>query len=233
MERTQSGTWVLTDKTSPNVSDRAAQRMKDRKRKLAHLCICKETVPGWVLRVTHRLCPPAAGGSRAEHPLGRTGWLQIVWHPKSPWGGKGKGWEGQYLEPGRDDLLLTALHWVLAGNDGVDVVVRGGPQCMAPGSWHGSEGTARHGKALHTRPHVPSALYGLRSCRSRGPLSWEGRQEPPTAPLRLPWVIFPHQATALGRVKNDSNSIRGIWKHDTGCREITVPAITSDYDSLG
>lgn len=37
---------VLTEKTSPSVSDRVAQRIKDTNRKLVHLCIWKETVLG-------------------------------------------------------------------------------------------------------------------------------------------------------------------------------------------
>lgn len=39
-------TRILTEKTSPSVSERVAQRIKDRNRKLVHLCIWKETAPG-------------------------------------------------------------------------------------------------------------------------------------------------------------------------------------------
>lgn len=105
--------------------------------------------------------------------------------PNPPGGEKGEGWEGQYLEPGRDGLLLAALHWVLAGNDGVDVVVRGGPQCMAPESWHGSEGTARQASA-HPSPRPLRSLWAAEPPQWRATLlGGEARaaHRPPPPPL--------------------------------------------------
>lgn len=104
---------------------------------------------------------------------------------------KAERWEGtEYLELGHNGVSQGAGRW----RDGCPTAAAG----MSHGCWDVPQLQSRwllpvgthcmapvHGHSSAHPPFVPSALYGLRS--------------PPT--LRLPWVILPHQPTALGRAK--------------------------------
>lgn len=82
-------TRILTEKTSPSVSERAAQRIRDRNRRLVHLCIWKKAqrgkgsaCPGHGRRAGERGQPSPHCGCRgsAGRRAGGTG-------GKVPWGG--------------------------------------------------------------------------------------------------------------------------------------------------
>lgn len=137
----------------------------------------------------------------------------------------------EYLELGHDSLSLAAFHLVLAAGR---LILRLQSSRQALTAWPLCAGVN-----LYTRPLFPALFMGCRTTaqggRPAGARRGGGSREPRAAhpPLCLLWVISPSSTHCIRKGKNYSNSIRGIWKHGAGCREITAQAITSDYGSLG
>lgn len=185
-----------------------------------------------MLRVT--ALPSSYGSHRArEHP--RHGWegggLSLL-----PVGQGGCGYRfrfGTQIRTGRESE--RGVPWAggrrpLPGSAGAGGPGRRGR--LVPGG--GGRGAARPGGA-----HCMATVRGCRSARPPSlpsALLWAaappgeggGSREPPTPPLlRLSWVICPSPTHCIRKGKNYIHSIRGIWKHDAGSREITARAITS------
>lgn len=162
---------------------------------------------------------PATGGEwgRTFLPWGR---VAAALAPKFPLG-------EEYLELGRGDLSLAACQ---------QVRVAGPTAAVPPAGAHCMPAACRCRSATHP-PSLRFLWAVAQLCRRAPPHppQEEGEsREPPTPPLlRLPWVISPSPTHCIRKGTNYGNSIRGIWKHDAGCRERTVRAITSDYSGLG
>lgn len=134
-------TWILTEKTSPSVSERVAQRIKDRNRKLVHLCIWKKPHRG------KRLARPGAraAGWEARANLLPTAAASRARQPNSRWE-KGQGGQG-----GKVPWAGAVCPW---------------QSCRGAG---GAGLVPRRALTAWPRPRrVPAALYALRSGRAGG-----------------------------------------------------------------
>lgn len=78
------------------------------------------------------------------------------------------------------------------------------------------------GAGCEPKPAPPRLFMGCRATWQEGLApKGVGEGEPPTSPGH-----FPSPSHCIRKGKNDSNSIRGTWKQDAGCRERSAAPIT-------